>query len=434
MAPDRAKMPVAMTAASRPEQSADRPVVLKTNHLAKVNLSFSATEVRAMLPGELEPKEDNTGFALFYTAGGYAGIPTSSAFYVGIYLKGRDAPDGSPGVFVANGYYSNLANLELAKNYSLRFSEGYAAVDIEGGDVSVRGGPKGEPMIEFALRRRNDRPPLSLGTHQYFGERVGGLTTYSLAFAAMLFVCEVASVKVAPNAPALLQSLTAENVIRANYAPGIPLAFSRPRAVAAHEHITAADASHRTILDVLSDLGKGGLVVSEDGLVLFSNQEGRDALGPLLGLDRVGVGSTAERSRLKQMIVDAAHGRIQSPADRMALHRPDGAVVIVQASHYRGGWNGVPTALLLLNRPSKAVSGDAQQGLELLGLTPWEARVAAQVGNGMSAREAADALALSENTVRSVLKLIYAKLAISNKAELANLVAQVRLADEARAS
>ena len=249
------------------------PYLLQTINLVVINLSLDAAAVRAVLPAELEPSEDCSGFALFYTSASSNLLPPSTTFYVGVFLKGRDAPDGSPGIFVADGYYSNEANLEASKNYSTRFNAGRAEIEVDNGVITGRGGPKGEAAVEFTLRRYENHPPLMLGTHQYFCESPGGLTTYSLAFAARLFDCETVSLRVSPTAPPLLKLLAPTKVIRASYVPGAPLNFSKPRAIASYEQITSPDAAHIAVVDVLAHVGRAAVVVGEDGQVFFSNQQ-----------------------------------------------------------------------------------------------------------------------------------------------------------------
>ena len=119
--------------------------------------------------------------------------------------------------------------------------------------------------MEFGFRRQNDRQPLTMGTHQYYGEGAGGLTTYSLAFAARLFACETTGVNVRPDAPPVLRRLTPKRITGSSYVSGAPLHFSRPRVVTSSEVITASDAAHSAILQVLADLGKPAAVVTEGG-------------------------------------------------------------------------------------------------------------------------------------------------------------------------
>jgi DNA-binding CsgD family transcriptional regulator len=66
-----------------------------------------------------------------------------------------------------------------------------------------------------------------------------------------------------------------------------------------------------------------------------------------------------------------------------------------------------------------------------LGLTPTERQVANLVGEGMTSREAAAALFMSEHTVRANLKRIYAKLGIHSRTELAARLREVGELSEA---
>ena len=62
---------------------------------------------------------------------------------------------------------------------------------------------------------------------------------------------------------------------------------------------------------------------------------------------------------------------------------------------------------------------------DLLGLTLAEARVASLVGSGLSPRDAGAALGVVEETVRTVLKRVFAKTGVSRQAELVALLARV---------
>jgi DNA-binding CsgD family transcriptional regulator len=385
---------------------------------------FEPVALRSVLPPGLEQADDGAGFALFYLSDSSNLFPPSSAFYVGVFLKGRDAPDGSPGIFVAQGYYSNAANLEVSRAYSLRFDTGWADIDVCDDVITARGGPLGSTAVEFVLRRLNDQLPLTMGTHQYYGERAGGLTTYSLAFAARLFPCSTAAVDIRPDAPPVLQQLTPLRVTGASYVSGAPLHFSRPRAVASTEIVTASDAAHSAILQVLSDLGKAAAVVAEDGSVLSITTQGRRTLTPLLRGERVQASTHVDQQKLMNLIGEAAHARGDGTPRRLVLHPSPEETLIVQAANYRGGWQGTPCALLLLS--STASTTNTALDLTLLGLTPAESRIATEMANGRTARETAAVLGLKENTVRSSLKVVYDKLNVTNKAELANLVSELR--------
>lgn len=64
--------------------------------------------------------------------------------------------------------------------------------------------------------------------------------------------------------------------------------------------------------------------------------------------------------------------------------------------------------------------------LRSMGLTPAEARLAALIGKGSTARSAAEELRISEHTARSTLKQVYGKLGIRKQAELGHFIARVQ--------
>ncbi len=82
-------------------------------------------------------------------------------------------------------------------------------------------------------------------------------------------------------------------------------------------------------------------------------------------------------------------------------------------------------ALLVFADPSEAVTTDPEPALQLLGLTPSEARAAALIGRGLGPREAAEELGLTENSVRTTIKRVFSKLALSRQSELAVLVSRI---------
>jgi DNA-binding CsgD family transcriptional regulator len=54
--------------------------------------------------------------------------------------------------------------------------------------------------------------------------------------------------------------------------------------------------------------------------------------------------------------------------------------------------------------------------------TPAEARLAALVGSGLSPRESAEKLGITEETARTVLKRVFSKTGVSRQSELAALL------------
>lgn len=84
-------------------------------------------------------------------------------------------------------------------------------------------------------------------------------------------------------------------------------------------------------------------------------------------------------------------------------------------------------ALMVVTSPSqsKVPAIEILQGL--FKLTPSEARLAYEIGHGRSLKDASDNLSISNETVRTVLKRIFAKCGVSRQSELAALLARLSL-------
>jgi DNA-binding CsgD family transcriptional regulator len=64
---------------------------------------------------------------------------------------------------------------------------------------------------------------------------------------------------------------------------------------------------------------------------------------------------------------------------------------------------------------------------DLLSLTLGEARIASLIGSGLPPREAAEKLGIAEETARTVLKRVFAKVGVSRQSELAALMTKLVL-------
>lgn len=112
-------------------------------------------------------------------------------------------------------------------------------------------------------------------------------------------------------------------------------------------------------------------------------------------------------------------------SDVVAISRPSGAKpLLVQALPVSAATNEA-TAVLLITDPDAPATGDPTEALLLLGLTPAEARTAALVGSGLSRREAAIELGLTEGTVNITLNQVYSKVGLKRASELAAFVSRI---------
>jgi PAS domain S-box-containing protein len=74
-----------------------------------------------------------------------------------------------------------------------------------------------------------------------------------------------------------------------------------------------------------------------------------------------------------------------------------------------------------------ALLSDLDLVRSLFGLAPAEARVATLIGAGLSPRQAAAKLGISEENARTTLKRVFAKVGVSRQSELAILLAKLTL-------
>jgi DNA-binding CsgD family transcriptional regulator len=112
-----------------------------------------------------------------------------------------------------------------------------------------------------------------------------------------------------------------------------------------------------------------------------------------------------------------------------AALRPTDIVFALRGRDLHATWgepHEVPRDALMASPIVQAGPRDPLDVLRSMGLTPAEARLAALIGKGLTARSAAEELRISENTARSTLKQVYGKLGIRKQAELGHFIARVQ--------
>jgi DNA-binding CsgD family transcriptional regulator len=129
---------------------------------------------------------------------------------------------------------------------------------------------------------------------------------------------------------------------------------------------------------------------------------------------------------LRPLLARAAQGGVEAVSEPMALDNREGSLpLIARAMPLDPSAAGPGRLLVLFDDPIGAAAHDPVPALQLLGLTPAEARIASMVGAGLSPREAASKLDNSEGTVRTALSRIYDKLDIGRQGELARIVTRL---------
>ena len=200
-----------------------------------------------------------------------------------------------------------------------------------------------------------------------------------------------------------------------------------------------SEAVARTLGDTLGRLGAGIFLLDGDARVVFANAAAERAAGAVLRIANrhLEPRDGRDRARLDAALTEAI--RASPPAPRpqpILLHDPRSRrslvlYVISLAARQPGtvlqSFRPAAHAAVLTIDPGATASHDGEALRELFGLTASEARLAAQIGNGKSPREAAAALDITEQTARVVLKRVFGKAGVRRQNELAALIGRTTL-------
>lgn len=184
----------------------------------------------------------------------------------------------------------------------------------------------------------------------------------------------------------------------------------------------------RAKMEVCQQLGMPAAVLQRDGHVLLLN-----ALLKKLHSQFV---LTGDRIKLSDEIANAHLTHALARLDALDPDRIGRSIPVLAAEGHpplifhllpmKGSFGNVLGILVVTTVAELGVPAeDLVQGL--FALAPAEARVAALIGSGLSPRQAAEQLGISEGTVRTTLKHVFGKTGVSRQSELAVLLTKLAL-------
>jgi len=202
--------------------------------------------------------------------------------------------------------------------------------------------------------------------------------------------------------------------------------------------LLSAELSNVGLRDALSRLGVGVFAIDSLSRVVFLNKAAETSLGDGIKIQnrRLEISSRASRKAIEQAIAGAL---MATPEDLLAAphamliqrentSRPLTIYVlpVVNTSAWTR-WLTQARVILLVVDPRPGDPPDPTTVRDLLGITLGEARVASLVGSGLSPREAGLKIGVTEESARTVLKRVYAKIGVSKQSELAALLTKLVL-------
>ena len=195
--------------------------------------------------------------------------------------------------------------------------------------------------------------------------------------------------------------------------------------------------------EALGRLAAGVFVLDEDSRIVFVNSKAQSLMETVF-VGRNGVlscRSPQHQKRLSTMLRTAGLAALTSNAAATSVSPlvidANGSRFAVYVLPVPEGGSGLdPTAkplnVVLVVDLAPGAPLDPSLVRDVYGLTLGESRVAALVGAGISPKETASKLSISELTVRSVLKRVFTKLEVSRQAELVELLVRLKTVETAR--
>ncbi|MZR13735.1 hypothetical protein GQE99_11980 [Maritimibacter sp. DP07] len=402
------------------------PYQIMTRDFLFLRARFRRDAVRAAVPAELEIADEATGFIGMLTSTGGWGLEPYSLLYLALDVKHAASADGTPGLFRAVNYYSGQPGRLFRRHYNARMEIGYSRQWNDGFTWYGEGG-RDEPEVRIELRRTgDDLPAPASGIHHYLADAPkGGLAHFYVTYTAQFGGAEVVDYALTDTAAPLLKSLEPVEFLFSYYCPQTPLAIGEPHPYDPKTGAPDTEAHRLGLMDVISRIGLAAALVSRDGRLLFINSKARG----LLAMAQVGgrlIAWRKEDQRQLDGVIASTGNQDTLISPPVALVRPDNALpVLARALPVSAAMAGEPAFLVLFSEPEARPAKDIDKVLQVLGLTPAEARLAAGIGAGRSVNDCADHLAITANTARSTLRVVYDKLGISKQSELAGIVARL---------
>lgn len=376
--------------------------------------------VAALLPKGLKAAPGNTCILAFLDCPEGWEITPFRGFYGGIVIEGHDAPDGTQGVFMFAGSYSGKAGTHIKSQINARFEVGEPEFSHRDDQASARATLEGG-SVAVEVTVSPDPPGYLSGTRLYLGvDPAARLRVWTVAFSTPVHPVSINRLTFNFARGHRLSILDGFKLEWAALCVDKSMTFGGVRFAEEMTSDGETIARQTGLLDVFDRLGRPAAVVDRGGAVRFVNAEA----------ERVGIGLSALRA------TNAERQRALRDALGEAVAREPGVSLwtfplageparLVQISALHPSIAGDDAALAVFIEPAQAPRPCAPGLLELLGLTAAEARVAALVGGGRAPRDAATELGVTDNTVRSALKLVFDKLGISRQSELARIVSRL---------
>lgn len=400
------------------------PYHLRNAEMIYLLCRLDADSARACLPPPLECEDAPMGVVGFAVAEGGWGFAPFGAFYMSIQVKGHDGPDGYPANFVHTSYYSGPAGQLMPELYNANAEKGWVRVTREGGQLSAEAGlVAGVPHIHVRARLTDRIGPEVTGANHYMGVLHGAVTTWSTTYISAFRDLEDVEIEIFDTASDRMRALTPLEVAWPLSLDDMSLTFGPPRPLSDPKELVSLDVFRATVFAILGRINKASVIVTRNGRVSYMNAEAQSLLatsGP--AAQALPYFNSHELQKAMCAVESGAEVLSETP---LALSRPHGGLLLARVMALPRDLSGEPSVLIMFSDPTADGWTDPSLLLELLGLTPAEARLAKLVGQGHGVERAASMLSITYATAHTTLKLVYDKLEVNKQSQLAQIVTRL---------
>ena len=396
------------------------PYQLRGCSFLMVGAEFDRSAVSRLVSSELEVVDEATGGFYVYSAPLGWGVAPYTATLAWIDIKGHDSADGSHGRYMVFGAYSGAAYRALRYNASI--VEGYAEIKDSSDFVEGVGGPSGKTYLRIGARKTEGVPVAADGTHYYLAPiHAGGICSTPVAFSYDFNEAQPEYVDLVAPVDTPLGQLNPKRLTWAGWLTNGVITIGQQSPMLDLQG-AARTMSGARYLNFLTQIEKAAIAIRPDDKVLFQNAAAERLAGDGFWLDKGRFTVAGQIVSAWSAAKSEAFSGKASWWDRKPIGLPRrGSLtpLIAQLVPYQD------SLIVLLTDPDGRVGREPIDALQILGLTPAEARIGVLIGAGLEAQAAADRLQVSVTTVRSTMRPIYQKLGITKQSELSNLVARL---------
>lgn len=328
----------------------------------------------------------------------------------------------------AEGTYSTLYSPSLAEAAADFFTGGWATQDVR----AIRAEERGLHLTLPCVTDEDVVTPEELETHPYY-------TKFLAAHGLKWFMGS----SISPDPTEFVVLSVQQYASRPPFTPEQKqhlelLARHAERALRLSCRLMRAEISNQALGVALNSIGCGVALLNKSEDVIFTNEVGAPFVTVLGGRKRVLLSPHRSTQRLPAL-AGGSFGEMNALADFPSVAEGEGGIKAVAhrlpvtsaTRDLLAETFGDVHAMVLFLVPSAREPVDPALIRDMMGITLGEARIASLVGAGLSPRESADALGVTEETARTLLKRVYSKTNISKQSELAALLTQLSLRNEA---